>query len=120
MNSIFDNWQKPFHRERRPEADLQGRHVGSACSDEIDMYLFVDDGVVQDAYFEGDACTICLGMASLLTRRIIGQAVSDLRRLTADDVFQFASDVEIPLSRHGCALTALQALLQATRPKNGR
>jgi len=120
MNSIFANWQKPFHRERRPKADLQGRHVGTACGDEIDVYLFVENGVVRDAYFEGDACTICLGIASLLTRHIIGLAVEDLRGLTADDVFQLAPDVEIPMGRHGCALTALLALLQATRPRNGR
>ncbi len=113
MNSIFADWQKPFHKERRPDADLHGRSVGTVCGDEIDLYLFVKDGVVQDAYFDGDACTICLGMASLLTRHIIGHAVGELRRLVADDVFQLASDVEIPMSRYGCALVALQALLTA-------
>ena len=113
MNTILQHWQKPFHRERHPEADLHGQNIGSVCGDEIDLYLFVGDGVIQDAFFDGDACTICLGMASLTTQRVVGQTVEEARGLTAADVFQLASDVEIPRSRRGCALVALRALQTA-------
>ena len=110
MNTILEHWKKPFHRERRPEADLHGRHVGRVCGDEIDLYLFVEGGVIQDAFFDGDACTICLGMASLVTQHIIGWSIEEVQKLTETDVFQLASDVEIPKTRHGCALVALTAL----------
>lgn len=112
-NVIFQHWQKPFHRERRPEADLHGQNVGTVCGDEIDLYLFVEDGVIQDAFFDGDACTICLGMASLTTLHVVGLTVEEARGLTEAEVFQLALDVEIPRSRHGCALVAFRALQTA-------
>jgi len=113
MNTILQHWQKPFHRERRPEADLHDRSVGTVCGDEIDVYLFVVDGVIEDAFFDGDACTICLGMASLTMQHVVGMVIEEARGLTEAEVFQLASDVEIPRSRHGCALVALRALQTA-------
>lgn len=113
MNTILQHWREPFHRERRPDATFHGRSVGSPCGDEIDLYLFVEDRVIQDAFFTGDACTICLGMASLVTQHVVGQTVEEARGFTEAEVFQLASDVEIPKTRHGCALVALTALLAA-------
>lgn len=112
-NTIFEHWRVPFHRERKFEADLHGRGVGRVCGDEIDLYLFVEGGVIQDAFFDGDACTICLGMASLVTQHIVGRSVAEVKKLTETDVFQLAFDVEIPKTRHGCALVALKALQTA-------
>lgn len=110
MNTILKHWYKPFHRERKSEADLHGRSVGRVCGDEIDLYLFIEDGVIQDAFFDGDACTICLGMASLVTQHIVGRSIEEVQKLTETDVFQLAPDVEIPKTRHGCVLVALKAL----------
>jgi len=113
-NVILQHWRQPFHRERKSDADLHGCGVGAAaCGDEIDLYLFVEDGAIRDAFFDGDACTICLGMASLVTQYIIGQSIAEVEKLTETDVFQLASDVEIPKTRHGCALVALRALQKA-------
>ncbi len=113
MNTILQHWQKPFHRERRPEADLHGQSVSTACGDEIDLYLFVEDGVIQDAFFNGDACTICLGMASLTTQHVVGLTVEEAHWITVAEIFQLVSDVKIPKSRRDCALVALRALWKA-------
>jgi len=112
-NVILEHWQKPFHRERRPEADLHGRSVSPVCGDEIDLYLFVGGGMIQDAFFDGEGCTICLGMASLTARHLVGMPVDAARRLTEADVLSLASDVDIDRRRHGCALVALKALQAA-------
>ena len=112
-NTILEHWRAPFHRERKSKADLRGRGVGRACGDEIDLYLFVESGVIQDAFFDGDACTICLGMASLVTLHIVGRSIAEVKKLTETDVFQLAPDVEIPGTRHGCALVVLKALQTA-------
>lgn len=112
-NIILQHWRRPFHRESRPDADFHGRDVGTVCGDEIDMYLFVEDGVIRDAFFDGDACTICLGMASLTTQHVIGQTIEEARGLTRVEVFQLAPDVEIPARRAACASVALRALQNA-------
>lgn len=112
MNVILEHWKHPVQKESRPDADLKGRAVSHACGDEITVYLFVDNGVVRDAYFNGEGCTICLGMASLLTQHLIGLPVDQVRILTDERVLAMAG-VEIERRRHGCALVALEALRAA-------
>ena len=112
-NVILKHWYEPFQRDRHPEADLHGHCAGVACGDEIDLYFFVRGGVIQDAFFGGEGCTICLGMASLLTQHVIGMAVDALSDLTERNVLSLAYDVEIPQTRRGCALTAFKALQDA-------
>ncbi len=109
MNLILQHWQKPYHREHRSDADLHGHSVGTVCGDEIDLYLFVVDGVIQDAFFNGEGCTISLGMASLLTEWLSGQSIDAARRFTESEVLQLAN-MEIDRRRHGCALVAFNAL----------
>lgn len=113
MNIILEHWRQPFHRERRPEADLHGQSVSVVCGDEIDVDLFVADGIIQDAFFDGDACTICLGMASLTVQHVVGLTVEEAYGITAIEIFHLALDVEIPKSRQDCALVALRALWKA-------
>ena len=112
-NIILQHWREPFHRERCPEADLYGRSVSTFCGDEIDLYLFVEGGVIQDAFFDGDACTICLGVASLTTQHIVGLTVEEAYWITADEIFQLVTDFKIPKSRRDCALVTLRALWKA-------
>jgi len=112
-NVILEHWQKPFHRERRPEADFHGRSISPACGDEIDLYLFVGGGAIRDAFFDGEGCTVCLGMASMTTKHLVGMPVDAARRLTEADVLRLASDVDVDRRRHGCALVALRALQDA-------
>lgn len=114
-NVIMTNWREPFHRAHRPEAEFHGRAVSTACGDEIDLYLDTEDGVVTDAFFEGDGCIVCLGMASLLVRYLEGRSVEEVREMTAPDALKLATDVAIESRRQGCALVAFKALGEALR-----
>lgn len=103
----------PFHRRRCTDADFHGYHVNSVCGDEITIYLYLRESVIANAFFEGDGCTICLGMASLLTQRVFGKTLEEARSLVEADVFRLAPDVQIAKNRRGCALVAFQALKDA-------
>jgi nitrogen fixation NifU-like protein len=107
-NAILAAWKAPFHRGRPEAFDLHGRAVSPACGDEIDLYLVVGDGMIEDAYFNGNGCVICLGMASLLTEHLIGQSVMVAREMTEEAALALAG-MEIDRRRRGCALVAFKA-----------
>jgi nitrogen fixation NifU-like protein len=112
-NSILVHWEMPFHRRRCTDHQLHGYHVNVVCGDEVDLYLYLRGTTIANAFFEGEGCTICLGMASLLTQHVFGKTLDEARAITEADVFRLAPDVQIAKSRRGCALVAFQALQRA-------
>jgi nitrogen fixation NifU-like protein len=109
-NSILIHWEMPFHRRRCTDHQLHGHHVTTVCGDEIDLYLYLRGSAIANAFFEGEGCTICLGMASLLTQHIHGKTLEEARGLTEADVFNLALDVQIAKNRRDCALVSFRAL----------
>lgn len=114
-NVILANWKAPFHREHRLRSDFHGREVSLPCGDEIDLYLDAKDGIIADAFFDGDGCVVCLGMASLLVRHLVGKTLVVVREMTERDALALATDVVIEDRRRECALVAFKALGAALR-----
>ena len=113
MNNILAHWKQPFHKS------LQlGTHRGTArsevCGDEITISLKTTEGLITDASWDGEGCTICLGLASLLTKWLVGKTLQSASQLTQERFFKLA-DITIEKRREGCALVALDALRQAIR-----
>lgn len=109
-NLILVHWEMPFHRRHCTDHQLHGYHVNAVCGDEINLYLYLRGTTIANAFFEGEGCMICLGMASLLTQHVFGKTLDEVRAITEADVFRLAPDVQIAKSRRGCALVAFQAL----------
>lgn len=111
MNNILEHWQHPFNRGIIP-SNRQGTARSDVCGDEITLALHEKDGQIIGAYFDGEGCTICLGMASLLTHWLIGRNLADAKQLDRAGFFSLAG-IPIKKRREGCALVALDALRQA-------
>lgn len=47
------------------------------CGDCVELYLDVQDGVIRDISFQGDACAIATASASLLTDTLIGRQLQE-------------------------------------------
>ncbi|HAR67597.1 MAG TPA: SUF system NifU family Fe-S cluster assembly protein [Lentisphaeria bacterium] len=47
------------------------------CGDELDLFLNIEDGVIQDVSFTGTGCAISVASASLLTEKLKGRTVTD-------------------------------------------
>jgi nitrogen fixation NifU-like protein len=85
---------------------------------EIDLRLEGDQ--VAEVRFAGRGCAISQASASMLTERIEGATLDDLRALKPDDVFEMLG-VEIGPARQRCALLALRVLHQGIGgPYTGR
>ncbi|TFB24276.1 SUF system NifU family Fe-S cluster assembly protein [Filobacillus milosensis] len=79
---IMDHYKTP-----RNKGKLEGDHItvelnNPTCGDRIDLQLKVEDGVVQDAKFEGEGCSISMASASMMTQVIIGKSVDDAVKIS--------------------------------------
>ena len=52
-----------------------------SCIDEIELMIKVDDGVIIDAKFDGEACAICTSSTSIMIDTIIGKTIKEAEEI---------------------------------------
>ena len=73
---ILDNYQNPFNRFRHEEEDyLKINSNNVSCIDNIDVYLKIEDNMIKDISFEGEACVISISSTSILSNILLGKTV---------------------------------------------
>src|SRR5580698_9676533 len=85
MNDLDDLYQDLIlDHTRRPRnfhamADATGVADGHnrLCGDKLRLYVKVVDGVIRDAAFEGDGCSISKSSASMMTEAVKGKTVAE-------------------------------------------
>lgn len=75
---ILDNYQNSYHRERREDTlydKINSRNV--SCIDNIDVYVKVEDGIIKELYFDGEACVISISSTSIMCRLLEGKTIDE-------------------------------------------
>lgn len=76
---ILDNYQNSYHRDRCDGNDcyikINSRNV--SCIDNIDLYVRVEDNIIKEIYFDGEACVISISSASIMCRLLEGKTIDE-------------------------------------------
>ncbi|MDA8345157.1 MAG: SUF system NifU family Fe-S cluster assembly protein [Thermaerobacter sp.] len=79
---IMDHYQNPRHHGHLEQPTLSVGLHNPTCGDELRLDLQVsDDGVVQDAVFEGQGCSISMAAASMFTEAVRGKSLGEANRI---------------------------------------
>lgn len=71
---ILDNYQNPNKKMISDEKNyikINTRNV--SCIDNLDIYLKINNGIIEDVTFEGEACVISISSTNILINLIIGK-----------------------------------------------
>jgi nitrogen fixation NifU-like protein len=52
-----------------------------SCIDNIDIYVKLNNGLVEDIKFEGEACVIATSSSSILSNMFIGKSISEVENI---------------------------------------
>ena len=75
---ILDNYKEPFHKGLVEDNDYHKANSKSdSCIDNLDFMLKVEDGIIKDIRFDGEACAISTSASSLLIQNLIGKKKED-------------------------------------------
>ncbi|MBI1927077.1 SUF system NifU family Fe-S cluster assembly protein [Candidatus Poribacteria bacterium] len=109
QEDILDHYENPSNYGSLENPDISYEEDNPLCGDKIRMELKVDDGIITDIRFSGHGCTISRASASMLTERIKGQRLEDVKKMSKDDILEMLG---IPLGpvRLKCALLSLKVL----------
>jgi nitrogen fixation NifU-like protein len=80
---ILDHYRKPRNKGELAEPDVSVHMRNPTCGDEIRLQLRVRDGVIEDARFVGDGCSISQASVSMMTQLVKGKSVEDALDIAA-------------------------------------
>ena len=75
---ILDNYQNSYHRKRMDNNEylkLNSRNV--SCIDNIDLYIKVENNIIKEIYFDGEACVISISTTSIMARLLENKTIDE-------------------------------------------
>ena len=77
---ILENYQHPFNYKDEDNKDyIKVNSRNQSCIDNLDIYLKIEDNIIKDIYFKGEACAISTSSTSILLKNIIGKKISEAK-----------------------------------------
>ena len=74
---IMDHYKNPRNKGVIEDSSLTIDMNNPTCGDRIHLTLQVEDGIVQNAKFEGEGCSISMASASMMTQALKGKKVDE-------------------------------------------
>jgi nitrogen fixation protein NifU and related proteins len=78
---IFDHYRAPRNCRALAGASHKAEGYNPLCGDKVTVYLRIDNGLIQDASFQGVGCAISTATASLMTEALKGRRIDDVERM---------------------------------------
>lgn len=107
---ILDYFKNPRNKGKLKNPTLTCIADNPMCGDSVRLSILLDKkGKVEKASFDGSGCAISQATASMLTEKMIGKTLPQLKKLTKEDIVKMLG-IRISSAREKCALLALSAL----------
>ena len=76
---ILDNYQDPMNRGLiEDDSYLKVNTNSESCIDNLDFMMKIEDGIVKDIRFDGEACAISTSATSIMIRSLIGKKIEEV------------------------------------------
>ncbi len=72
--TLLKHSREPENRGPLKDPNFSHQLKNPLCGDLVTIYLKLNDGIIEQARFEAQCCSICMASSSMLTRRIKGSS----------------------------------------------
>lgn len=111
---LLDHYRNPHNHGQIEDPTVKMLEYNPVCGDTVQLTLKIEGGVVTDIKFIGRGCSISQGSASMLTDRVKGMPIEEIKKITPQDILD---TIGLPLgpSREKCAMLSLNTLHKSIR-----
>lgn len=80
---IIDNYQNPYHKKDISDKEnyIKINTNNESCIDNLDIYFKVENGVIKEVYFDGEACAISTSATSIMLRKMVGKTKEEVKTI---------------------------------------
>ena len=81
-NIILDHYQNPRNKGLTGNIDYKTINMNNeSCIDEVNLEIKVENGIIKDIKFDGEACAICTSSSSIMTDTLIGKTTEEAKKI---------------------------------------
>jgi nitrogen fixation protein NifU and related proteins len=126
---IVDNYQHPYHRGLVDNQDyIKINSNNESCIDNLDIMVYIENDIIKDIVFDGEACAISTSATSIMIKTFMGKSISEANKIIENyekmvneepynkDVLaelNVYEDIYKQPNRKKCALLPIKALKKA-------
>lgn len=71
---ILENYQNPTNKGLTNNNDyLKINMNNQSCIDEVNLEIKIEDNIIKDIHFDGEACAMCISSSSIMINTLIGK-----------------------------------------------
>ena len=79
---ILYNYQEPMNRGLIDDSSYLKVNTNSeSCIDNLDFMMKIEDSVIKDIRFDGEACAISTSASSIMIRSLVGKTVEEAKKI---------------------------------------
>lgn len=125
---ILEHYQNPYHKGLVDNEEyIKVNSRNASCVDNIDVMALVDNNVIIDIRFDGEACAICTSAASIMIKTLIGKNIDEAKdiidnynKMIDEKEYDYDKLEELNVydtvykqpNRKNCALLPMKAMLK--------
>ncbi len=77
---ILEHYQNPLNRKKiEDEGYINVNSRNASCIDNLDFYVKIEDDIIKDIAFTGEACAISISSTSIMIENLIGMNIKDAK-----------------------------------------
>lgn len=112
--NILDHYKNPRNFGRIESCQLKHREFNPVCGDDITLFVKFENNQVKDVKFYGNGCAISVAAASMLSEKIKGMKLDQLKSITKEHVLEMIG-IELGVVRIKCGLLCLKTLFNGIK-----
>lgn len=115
QEALIAESQNPQNSGLLADADLKHHESNASCGDEVTISLkFSQDGkTVEKVGWEGHGCVISQASMSVLSDKLIGASVEEIKQWQKADLLPFFGMDDVVAGREKCFMMGLKAVQKA-------
>ncbi|HLL60955.1 MAG TPA: SUF system NifU family Fe-S cluster assembly protein [Candidatus Nitrosocosmicus sp.] len=106
---ILDHYRNPRNFGTLNNPSFSYHLDNPLCGDSITMSILTENEKVKDIKFDGKGCAISMASASILTEKVKGETIENLRKFEKSVILDDLG-IELSPNRLKCALLSLEVL----------
>ncbi|AHB40688.1 TPA: iron-sulfur cluster assembly scaffold protein [candidate division WWE3 bacterium] len=112
QEELMDIYKNPAKRGLLDGADVSISQSNPMCGDDVSVQLKIENGIVKDARFHGNACMVSIVSSEILLDYLVGKTLDEVKVVTKEKFLEMLN-LNLSTSRIGCATLALGAVQKA-------
>lgn len=79
---MLEHYQNPKNRGLIDDGTYIFTNMNSeSCIDEINLMVKIEDGIIKDVRFDGEACAICTSSTSIMIDTLLGKSIEEVKKI---------------------------------------